>query len=320
MLDQSLSGPATWTADTLAPDDGHLTLNEACRTEVFALADALKKNPLPVLRLSPNDFDLPACAALMAQAKQCLTAGPGFVLIDRLPLDDLRPTEALAIYWILASMVARPVAQKWDGTMIYEVADTSGLRPGNRIRPYTTNAEQPFHTDNAYNIYPPDFVSLLCVRTAKSGGISRIASLNTAHNLMRDQHPDLLPRLYEPFLWDRVKEHADDDDLVLSNPLFMTDGESLTARLGNRLIRQGYSVAEKDIDKEGDAALEALYGILNDTSLYKEFVFQPGQIQILDNRFIGHKRTAFEDWPEPERRRQLARLWLRDHGRPFYHG
>lgn len=320
MLDKTLTGPATWTAATLAPDDGHLTLTKDCADEVRQVADHLSNNPLPSLLLSPDDFDLPACQALMADAKRCLTDGPGFVLIDRLPLEDLRPTDLLSVYWILASMIARPVAQKWDGTMFYEVADTTGLTPGNRIRPDKTNAEQPFHTDNAYNVCPPDYVSLLCMRTAKDGGISRIVSLNTAHNLMRERHPELLPRLYQPFLWDRVKEHADTDAMTLANPLFIETGETVHARLGNRLIRQGYSVAEQDIDEDGNAALEALYGILDDPSLYKEFVFQPGQIQILDNRFIGHKRTGFEDWPEPERRRQLVRLWLRDHGRPFYHG
>ena len=320
MIDHPFSGPAAWTADTLATDDGHLTFSQACLKEIHDLAADLRANPLPTLRLSPDDFDLPACKALMADATACLTQGPGFVLIDRLPLDDLRPTDALSVYWILASLIARPVAQKWDGTMFYEVADTSGLRPGNRIRPDTTNAEQVFHTDNAYNVTPPDFVALLCMRTAKEGGISRIVSLQTAHNLMGERHPELLPRLYQPFLWDRVKEHADEDDMTLTNSLFTTDGESLNARLGNRLIRQGYSVAGKDIDEQGDAALEALYGILNDPALYKEFTFQPGQIQVLDNRFVGHKRTAFEDWPEPERRRQLIRLWLRDSGRPFYHG
>ena len=44
------------------------------------------------------------------------------------------------------------------------------------------------------------------------------------------------------------------------------------------------------------------------------------RLQLIDNRALGHKRTAFRDWPEPERRRHLVRLWLRDRGRPFYNG
>ena len=33
-------------------------------------------------------------------------------------------------------------------------------------------------------------------------------------------------------------------------------------------------------------------------------------IQLLKNSVILHKRTAYEDWEEPERKRHLLRLWL----------
>ena len=54
--------------------------------------------------------------------------------------------------------------------------------------------------------------------------------------------------------------------------------------------------------------------------LGKTFDFKPGQIQILNNRRIGHRRTAFVDWPEPEKKRHLIRLWLRDHGSSSFLG
>ena len=50
------------------------------------------------------------------------------------------------------------------------------------------------------------------------------------------------------------------------------------------------------------------------------FQFEPGQMQLIDNRALGHKRTAFRDWPEPERKRLLVRLWLRDRGGRAYNG
>ena len=52
----------------------------------------------------------------------------------------------------------------------------------------------------------------------------------------------------------------------------------------------------------------------------REFFFRRGQIQIIDNRRLGHRRTAFRDHPEPERKRHLVRLWLRNRGRRFYNG
>jgi alpha-ketoglutarate-dependent taurine dioxygenase len=186
--------------------------------------------------------------------------------------------------------------------------------------PDITNAEQNFHNDNSYNICPPDYVGLLCLQTAKSGGISRVVSFETAHNLMQERHPELLGRLYQPYRFDRQREHAPDADMTISRPVFALEGGRLKSRLSRYLIEQGHELAGESIDQAGVAALDALTAIIDDTALYKEFHFQPGQIQILDNSRLGHKRTGFEDWPEPERKRTLIRLWLRNHGRPFYNG
>ena len=43
---------------------------------------------------------------------------------------------------------------------------------------------------------------------------------------------------------------------------------------------------------------------------FTRFLVEPGQIYFLNNRWILHNRTAFEDDPEPGRRRHLVRLWL----------
>jgi hypothetical protein len=44
--------------------------------------------------------------------------------------------------------------------------------------------------------------------------------------------------------------------------------------------------------------------------------FRQGDIQILNNHVTLHSRRGFEDWPEPERKRHLLRLWLNDGIRP----
>jgi hypothetical protein len=41
-------------------------------------------------------------------------------------------------------------------------------------------------------------------------------------------------------------------------------------------------------------------------------------VQFLNNYVTLHTRRAFEDWPEPSRKRHLLRLWLSDpEGRPI---
>ena len=39
-------------------------------------------------------------------------------------------------------------------------------------------------------------------------------------------------------------------------------------------------------------------------------MFEPGDIQLLNNHVTLHSRTAFEDYPEPVRKRHLLRMWL----------
>ena len=74
------------------------------------------------------------------------------------------------------------------------------------------------------------------------------------------------------------------------------------------------------IDCEGEEALAAFFDIIDDPEMYKEFDFQAGQIQFVNNRLIGHKRTGFEDWSDENRKRHLLRVWLRESGRVFYNG
>ena len=314
-----LTGAIAWTRETLAPEDGVLRLGAECRRELDGALAAIRLNPLPVLMLEPAAFDLPECRKLMLQAKRALETGVGFALIDGVPLDGCTTDEAKALYWVLMQMLARPVAQSWDGNMIYDVRDL-GRPPGNGVRPDVTNAEQSFHTDNSYNLCPPDYVALLCLHPAMEGGVSQIVSFYTAHNEMLARHRGLLRRLYEPFLFDRQREHAPDDAKVLRHPLFEYDGERLSGRLSRYQVRNGHALAGVPLDAEGEAALEALDAVMNTPRVNREFFFERGQIQILDNRRMGHRRSGFRDFPEPERKRHLVRLWLRDGGRRFYNG
>ena len=223
------------------------------------------------------------------------------------------------MWWLLASLVARPVAQKWDGTSIYDVCDL-GRPPGNGVRPDVTNAEQNFHTDNSYNLVPPHYVGLLCLRTAMEGGVSGIVSFAAAHEEMRRRHPDLLPRLYQPFYFDRQREHAPDDVMTTYHPMLEREDGRLIARLSHFQVKNGHKLAGVELDPEGAAALEAFEAILNAPGMAARFQFEPGQMQLIDNRALGHKRTAFRDWPEAERKRLLMRLWLRDRGSRAYNG
>jgi len=74
------------------------------------------------------------------------------------------------------------------------------------------------------------------------------------------------------------------------------------------------------MDNETAAALAAVQSVFEQPELHVELGFEPGQIQYVNNRATGHARTKFVDFDEPERKRHLVRLWLRDAGKRGYRG
>jgi alpha-ketoglutarate-dependent taurine dioxygenase len=316
VIDREIDNSVAWRGTELPPDAGFISIPTDCSAEIAGLAGELHANPLPLAALRPDDFNLPACRVLMNKVKQELDHGLGFVVVDRLDLSAMSREVAVAVYWILASMVARPVAQKWDGTMVYEVCDLGKKS----TRAVDTNDEMSYHTDNSFNVCPPQYVGLLCLQKAKEGGVSQIVNFSAAHNEMRRRYPELLRRLYRPYVFDRQREHAPGDAMAVRHAMFENHDGRLMGRLSRFHVKMGHALAGEPLDSEGEAAMEALESIMNEPGRGQEFWFEPGQVQIIDNRRVGHKRTSFIDWPEPDRKRKLVRLWLRDSGRPFYNG
>ena len=96
--------------------------------------------------------------------------------------------------------------------------------------------------------------------------------------------------------------------------------DGLRVRVSRNLIYQGYGLEGKRVDETGEVALDAFFSIIDDPRMYIEFQFEPGQIQFLNNRLIGHKRTKFKDAPKIGMKRKLCRVWLRERGSRFYNG
>lgn len=321
MIDMTpIRSASAWLASAIRPEHYRFELSAACLDEIRRAVEEIRVHSLPTIVLSPQDLMMPACRAQMAQVRRILAEGVRFAIVDRLPLAEMDEDEATAIYWILSSMISRPVAQKLDGTLIYHVLDTGQQAlPGSGVRPDKTNIEIRFHNDNAYNQTPPDYVGLLCLRQAMSGGYSRVLSFHSAHNVMAVEFPERLPRLYEPFWFDRQREFHPCESPTFAAPVFEHDGQ-LKARFSLHQINSGYALRGEPIDREGQAAIQAVLDIFENFGLAVDFDLEPGQIQFVDNRALGHSRTAFVDYPEPERKRHLVRLWLRDHGRRAYSG
>lgn len=317
MLDHQYRGPQAWTRETIRPGEWVIELTPAAVAELREVVHRLRAAPLPVLLLHPDQFELAACRAVMNGIKDLLTTGLGLAVVDGLPLDEWSTDEAIAVYWLLGYFLATPVATKWDGTMLYHVRD-SGKRFGYGVRGSATNVELSYHTDNAFGITLPDYVGLLCVNPAETGGVSRFCSLYTVHNRMLAQEPKLLRRLYEPAFFDRQAEHAEDAPKVLQGSLFRYDGQRLHARLVPGRIRRGYEMLDEAMDAPLVEALDCLAEIMSADDLRIEFTISRGQLQYLNNLECAHYRSEFTDSADPERKRHLVRAWYRERGARTY--
>src|SRR5262249_30113183 len=131
-----------------------------------------------------------------------LEEGPGFVVIGGVPRDRYSNAEMSAAYWLFGQSLGKAVEQNVQGTLLYDVRDT-GQDVRYDARFSVTNAESSFHTDNSFGDTVADYVGLLCLQGARSGGVSQLVSGYSAHNELLRHHPDALYTLYRPFHIDR---------------------------------------------------------------------------------------------------------------------
>lgn len=316
ILDREIDSSRAWRRSTLSEADWLIAVTAACREEILSWLDFIRKHPLPVLLRHPNQFDMPNCQALMERIRPILEQGVGHAVLNRLPLDEMDADEAKALVWVLCSILGRPVPQKWDGTMIYDVRD-DGNPYSIGVRASVTNVGLDFHTDAPFNDFVPHYVLLLCLNPAQEGGLSRALSLATVHNILKQNFKQHLFRLYQSFYFDRQKEHAASEPRSGKYSIFTFDGQ-LRVRCNPTLVRNGYQLVGEVLDKEGEAALTVLQDVLSDESLWWEGRLERGQVQFLNNHDLAHTRTAFRDTTDSASKRHLVRYWLRDEGPIFF--
>ena len=319
MLDADVRDARAWRRDDLSPADWLVALSPRSLDELDAVARQVRRDPLPPLVLAPEQFALETCAEVMRRVRDKLRTGVGLAVLDRVPVERYSLEENRALAWVLGSLLGRLVAQKWDGTMVYDVHDT-GKTLEYGVRRSVTNLDLVFHTDAAWLDLPPELVGLYCINPAREGGVSKFVSLVSVHNELRRRHPQLLARLYRAVPWDRQAEHAPGDEKVSRRPIFQYDGAAFMACVNEKLVETGAELAGERLDDEAREALAAMRALLDSPELWVQFTIERGQVQFINNRQFAHSRTDFTDAYEPHLKRHMIRLWTREEGRRSFHG
>jgi hypothetical protein len=252
-----------------------------------------------------DDFPLPTLKARVANWMSELDRGRGFILIRGFPVAAHDEAVCAEVYWGLGLHMGRAVSQNTDGDLLGHVRDTGADPNAYGVRLYKTRAEQDFHTDGA------DVIGLFCLRAARRGGVSRIVSSPAIFNRLLAERPDLAPILFRPFPFDTQGQHKPGAPPWFELPLCRWDGQRLSTFFIPWYIRESQQHdATPRLTREQEEAVAFIERAANDPALYLDMSFQPGDMQFLKNAAILHKRTAYEDWDEPQRKRHLLRLWL----------
>ena len=280
-------------------------LSAAEIAEVESATRKLAESSFDLTSIGNDDFQLPTLGPSLHQLLKEVLSGPGFVLIQALPVQRWTRREAAIAFLGIATHLGALRMQNAAGHLLGHVRDLgrSSLDPNARI--YQTRERQTHHTDSC------DVVGLLCLRTAKSGGLSSLVSSTTIYNEMRRRRPDLLRVLLKPIETDRRGEVPEGGAPYFSIPVFNWHEGLLSAIYQRQYIESARRFpGVPPLSQVQIEALDMFDELANDPSLNLTMELQPGDIQLVHNHTILHDRTAFEDFAEPDRKRHLLRVWI----------
>ncbi|HXJ83364.1 MAG TPA: TauD/TfdA family dioxygenase [Candidatus Methylomirabilis sp.] len=309
-------GPASWRGEDLRrTTDWIRPISIAEADQLDAALRTVERRGLDWSRMTRDDFPIPHLAGFLTEVRRDLEDGRGLVLLRRLPVERYTEAELRIIYWGLGLHLGTPRHQNGAGELIGDVRDENRLYgsvqevdPAAIGEPRTSRSKARsagplrFHTDRV------DVVTLLCVRPAARGGLSKVVSAIAVHNAILERRPDLHALLCQPYYHSREGE-VGGKQRYYAMPIFgMRDGR-FTSQYSRTFVENAQHIpGVPPLTATQNEALDLWAEVCEE--LCYEMKFEAGDLQLLNNHVVYHARTTYEDDPAPGRDRFLMRLWL----------
>ena len=300
-------GPRVWLGPEMAarPADWTHILSTMQIAELDGAVAAVVARGLDILAIKAADFPLPRLDGVLRQIRTALHDGPGFALLKGVPVERYNRREAAIAYFGIGAYIGQAVSQNAKGHALGHVRDLGFDAERPLARGYQSASKLQFHTD------PADVVGLLSLTTAKSGGLSSIVSSAAVFNAILETRPDLAAVLTQPVYRDRRDEIPAGCKPWYRMPVFNFYRGSLLTSYVRSTARKAQRFAEVPrLTEAQNQGFDLIDELASSPKFRVDFAFQPGDIQFLNNHYIMHSRTSYEDHAEPEKRRHLLRLWL----------
>ncbi len=219
-----------------------------------------------------------------------------------MPVDQYDDDALKVLYWGLGAYTGEVISQNSKGQLLAEVSDRGNAYGDRNTRGFSTNAELYPHVDTS------DMTVLLCVRTARRGGDSRVVSSTAAYNVIRAEHPEYLPVLFRGFRNDLRGEGptGEIDELThVRIPVFSAFAGRTSCSFNYRMIENAAVKSGVPLTDHERAALDFLREVTLRDDMGVRFSMREGDIQMVSNHSVFHSRTSFEDHDDPALRRCL---------------
>ncbi|KAI0155501.1 hypothetical protein BJ166DRAFT_564570 [Pestalotiopsis sp. NC0098] len=301
--------PQAWRAQDVERDTSWTMRLTSEQADGFTLAlQHAKKASKPLLEMTQEDYPLPDVSReALKRAIETTQGRWGLCLVKGFPTDEWSEADMRLAYWGMGLYMGVSRPQNRASEVINDVRDAGGGYKVKGGRGYNTNAELDFHQDSA------DVVSLLCRRTAKSGGTSKVVSSIAVRDHVQESRPDLIPVLQSNNWFHSFQGTQDTAQPEFYRcPIFGKDAEYFCARTN----RKNAFAAQTDFPEvprwtaEQKEGLDLLDSIMSSDEFCYSMELEKGDMQLLNSFVTLHSRTSFEDYKKPDEKRHLMRLWL----------
>jgi len=303
---QPVTDRSAWIGEELARSTEWMyQLTPSDLGEIDAAIGQARRSGKPVANIERRDFPLGALENTLERIADEIDRGRGFHLIRGFPTERYSESDAALAFWGIATRFGSVISQNAYGDLVGHVRDLGRKLGEKDVRGYDTTSELRFHNDEC------DMILLMCLRTAKEGGLSSIVSSASVFNRLLETKPEVLPKLFDGYIFSLMGEERPGVGPISDHkiPIFSWHEGRMSCRYTINTVLQaaqhGFALTEEE-----RTTLFAPLEAARQPGMALSFELKPGDIQLANNLSTLHQRTSYVDWDEPERKRHLLRLWL----------